>query len=686
MTVRYSFMLSTFVCLACSAQAFAQSLSYRWQQDQDLIYKVEAVSELPDQTETLQGVIRYKLKAAGDPAKVTYSGGLRKSVRNKPGSRPSSPAAFGPFGSRFGGPPHAFGPFGARQVNPFKGLEQTTSQITIDAQGTVLAMKGTSHLPWLLGQLSLLVFEPLPEEEQKSWKFDSSLTISEKRQTQRSRFDRFGPFGPFGNVPEDKERLNAASEVVAFELESATGPLETYTKTVKLTSPGGDISFTIEGSGKWTFNRQLGVAESSDFAQRLSISKDNVSLVIPTTVKYSRLTPEQFADYEKERMAAEKRVKDERLKNSYRNGGFLPSSSLPVVAEMRLPEGLLIQWKKDSKSYWPATVVQELPDGTVKAKEVGSQKRVFDFDRGRLELVPREIEQPGKIDEPLLTQLYAQADEAAKTEQARQERHQKLMEQAKANSQSPIPDDQREELLLALKSNEYREIQRALQLVAVRTPRDDEELKQAITPLVDHMDTFLQKSAKTAMLNCAPDLKRIEDLNRSYREFNFTRTVTEMGPAPAEDTLLPSGLIVAGQFHRKWRPATIVRVREDGRVDVKFGPFAQTVKREDLRLAPPEVEQPNLDPKLLEAMKLVAGNSEKSPSSAETEAQKLRTWTSGNFKMEATYLGVEGDNVLLKRKQDGREIKVPLARLSPDDQEVVKSFQKPAEPDNPFDP
>ena len=50
----------------------------------------------------------------------------------------------------------------------------------------------------------------------------------------------------------------------------------------------------------------------------------------------------------------------------------------------------------------------------------------------------------------------------------------------------------------------------------------------------------------------------------------------------------------------------------------------------------------------------------------------LRTWTdsTGKFKIEASFAGKEGDNVLLT-KTDGKTIKLPLAKLSKEDQDHV---------------
>jgi hypothetical protein len=54
----------------------------------------------------------------------------------------------------------------------------------------------------------------------------------------------------------------------------------------------------------------------------------------------------------------------------------------------------------------------------------------------------------------------------------------------------------------------------------------------------------------------------------------------------------------------------------------------------------------------------------------------MRIWTdtTGEFKIEATYLGLADGKVKLK-KADGKEIAVPLDKLSKDDQQLVQQLQ-----------
>jgi hypothetical protein len=70
---------------------------------------------------------------------------------------------------------------------------------------------------------------------------------------------------------------------------------------------------------------------------------------------------------------------------------------------------------------------------------------------------------------------------------------------------------------------------------------------------------------------------------------------------------------------------------------------------------------------------------------AASPVPKMRTWrdSTGTFQVEATLVGIKGDKVTIKKK-DGRQLTVPLAKLSEDDQEYVKQRNEP-KPANPFE-
>ncbi|MEL7498615.1 MAG: SHD1 domain-containing protein [Planctomycetota bacterium] len=78
------------------------------------------------------------------------------------------------------------------------------------------------------------------------------------------------------------------------------------------------------------------------------------------------------------------------------------------------------------------------------------------------------------------------------------------------------------------------------------------------------------------------------------------------------------------------------------------------------------------------------------PQIATATPQDVRTWkdASGKFEVKATFVRVDGDNVVIK-KEDGGELSVPLNKLSPIDQGYVegrRSSSATPKDDNPFQP
>jgi hypothetical protein len=65
--------------------------------------------------------------------------------------------------------------------------------------------------------------------------------------------------------------------------------------------------------------------------------------------------------------------------------------------------------------------------------------------------------------------------------------------------------------------------------------------------------------------------------------------------------------------------------------------------------------------------------------------QPLREWTdsTGQHKVKAKFLSVEGDVVSLQR-EDGRQVQIPLSRLCAADQTLIKNLQAKPQPDSPF--
>lgn len=546
----------------------ADPLRYRGQPDQVFAYSVTITAEMPETIETLTGQISYRIKSPGDPMQVTYSGGLVKSEKNKPNRQPQGGPPFGPpFGPRFGGPPVPIGgPFG-RSANPFKGLENTTNEIGLSARGQITTLQGSSQLPYLLGNLSLLIFEPLPEQDQTTWTVQGGVSIREGEDNSRNRFGPF--FDPFNRGGDASEKTTSASETTAFTLTGEQAGVASYRKSYKLQAPANQASMNVEGAGTWAFNRTLGIPESLDFSQKVSITENNTTIVIPVTINYKRLAAEELVKLEMQRQENVQKMKAEH--------------------EKRLAE----------------------------------------------------------------------------------------MQEAQRRAELPLEPEQKKRLIADLASADTGRIIRSLGELEQRSPKDtDSQVVAAIEPILKHENKAIQAAAERTMNKWSPAFKSKNQLAKAYQGPGF---VSQPDRPVTADTRLFVGQILAVHDTGAWYPSEIREILPDGTVKVAFrgwGDNVKTVPRSVMRLAPEELEQPNLAPAELAA---VRGDS----------LPSTRTWTdrSGKFKIEAEFVRLDKEQVVIKRTKDGREVSVPLAKLSDVDQKAARVLSAQGAPiENPFEP
>lgn len=546
------------LCLTHSAGAQTTPLRYDWQPAQGFAYHVKILVDLPTKTETYQGTIHFTVKATdADSRSVTYQGGLTQATSWK---EPASSRGVGPrFGPPRMPPPSPF------SRSSFRGTEQTSNEITLSPSGEVKQMKGDSQLPYLLGNVSLLPFEPLPPPGQRQWEMHSGASIAEKEDRTDPHFPRFGPFDPFGRGQRD-EQVQSASESATYSITGVKDDLVTVAKTYELKSPApqaNETGFTFTGSGTWIFNRKLHLSESLQMDLKLVVVAENQQTTIPVKVEYRRLPAEELAEIlaERERQQAELR---------------------------------------------------------------------------------RKAEEQAK----------------AKAEAARQ-------------AEAPLTAEERTAVLAALRTTAPAALGKTLDELAKKSPKDpDREVAAAIETHLTHSERALREAAHKALLQWSLEYRPRGELDQKYAR---PSPVPSTARPVTADTPLYVGQILQFQDHAFWKPAEILELLNDGQVKIhpRGWPTAvwdKAITRDKLQLAPEELFQPA-----------------KSPVST-TDAD-MRTWSdvTGTYKIEATYLGVADGNVQLKR-QDGKEIQVPLDKLSPRDRDFVQQVQEAAKkPENPFE-
>ncbi len=154
-----------------------------------------------------------------------------------------------------------------------------------------------------------------------------------------------------------------------------------------------------------------------------------------------------------------------------------------------------------------------------------------------------------------------------------------------------------------------------------------------------------------------------------------------------EDLSLPTGTALAACWANRWHPVTVISENDDGSLYVQWDEYSsahnRNLKRSDLAIENETVLklQTNAKPQAKGSSASDAeAEEDRTPEKTEISELaddqwqgKLRTWTdsSGLFTIEATYVGKTKKRVMLKMA-DGREIKIPLDKLSAADRKLIE--------------
>jgi hypothetical protein len=563
-------LVSHFVCQACSAQE--KLLEYSWSKDQKFSFEIQIEVDEGDQTTNYQGTTNYTVDSANaEQLALTYQGGLTASTKPKESARKPT------FGiPPFGVPP--FGPAGLPRGIPFPGLaspfattgiSQARNKITMSRLGKLLVLDGSSQLPFLLGNLSLLPFENLPTEEAiEAWTIESTVSISED---DSGRFH----FGPFAQIQKSNQgSVQSASEVTKYNINSSNDMQVTLDKTYRLNTAlvDGRDSFEMSGKGTWIFNRIDKLPQSSDMKFELIVRRRNATVSIPIVLKCNRLTPERIAERELE---AKRKAKE---------------------AEANMAEA-----------------------------------------------------------------------------KSKMEEHRKLAEEAKAKEEAPLSAEEKKGLLTELDSETPNTIIEALRKITRKKSKEtDTEIVNAIKKHLGSTNFMVAKLSERALENADPVFGKSNALKKAYE-----------GSSPVDSTnleVLSTTPLYVGQIVQIqeigsfWFAAEIRELLPDGRVLAKYqgwgGNRTATLARRNIQLAPADLPQPH------------------KPATANVPQHESRLWSdaTGGFKVDAVFMGVDNDKVKLRRA-DGKEVSVPIARLSSVDQEYIKKIADAIKNlDNPFDP
>jgi hypothetical protein len=267
--------LAVALLVVMGLDARAQDLAYKFEQGQSLVYETRIEVDHGQYLEVFAGHPKFVVKSATeDQFTLEFVGGLEPSAQSK-----ANPAA--PFRGLYR-PMRGFGGLASSDAKP--------SEITLNARGRDYSAKGSSNLPYLLGDLSEWMLPPLPKKQEQEW--------NKSRELKLVISDRLLP-RPMLLV--DDSKSIPTSEEIDFRLESGAGGAATIKREYRLATSekiGNKPRVEVTGEGTLTFDRARGVFTKLDFRQKLVSREENKTEETPIHVTYQLLDDAAAAQVE----------------------------------------------------------------------------------------------------------------------------------------------------------------------------------------------------------------------------------------------------------------------------------------------------------------------------------------------------------------------------------------------------
>jgi HEAT repeat protein len=263
-----------------------KKLHYAWKQGQVYVYRVRIIGERGNDTENRTGDVTYKVKSTQlDEIQLAMTSKMKYETFVVPHRYVLMPGRHVGF------------------VSDANGAKEVT--IRIDPNGRLLESKGEAPLPYLLGDLSELVVEPLPPQEQATWTITGDPGVAVV--SLQYPFWRFSMAGFREGVP--------AAEKTVYTVLDASDKLITLSKHYEMSSAAtlaGKPRIEATGDGKLKFDIQRGAFASLDFDIRVTVRDSNKTEETPLHITYRLLSEQAIAEAAKEAQQAKQEA--ERLR------------------------------------------------------------------------------------------------------------------------------------------------------------------------------------------------------------------------------------------------------------------------------------------------------------------------------------------------------------------------------------
>jgi S1-C subfamily serine protease len=185
-------------------------------------------------------------------------------------------------------------------------------ELVLDVSGEVLEADGEQSLPFLLGPLAAMAFEPLGTPGQTTWQTHRTTGIRHLRRPDNRTPDFFrpprirlpSPYGPRHAFEEEPQEsviaVHSAIEHVRYAITETAGEVWTIEKSYRLETVDAEATddaplLSLIGDGRIRFDRAAGAPIDQDFKATLTVARPDASLRIPVTFHYQLFTPQDLA-------------------------------------------------------------------------------------------------------------------------------------------------------------------------------------------------------------------------------------------------------------------------------------------------------------------------------------------------------------------------------------------------------
>jgi hypothetical protein len=260
-------------------------LRYAFQEGQRYVYEIEITLDLGDDTRTINGHSTYTVKRADeDEIVLEHDGRLISHGKTHAGRSRIDPRhrqALTSFPSSFGG----------------------SGELTVSTTGKVVKNTSKEQLPYLLGPIAMLIFEPLSADNLTEWEVSNNVAVegkgSPKPATSPAARMRSPRMRGASQQPQTPAFVSAATEHATYTRGAGKGDLVKIKKHLEFQSQAASAEIPGMGKvsdGEITFDVKAGVPKKATLKEVLQVA----AATAPLTVTYRLLSDAEVAKMDKE--------------------------------------------------------------------------------------------------------------------------------------------------------------------------------------------------------------------------------------------------------------------------------------------------------------------------------------------------------------------------------------------------